>query len=86
MAKTVLRTLFVGTVLSFVYYIFGISLRRPRSIQTDNRPYPITGNYCTSEIWAQQGFWERKPDVSYVLVTKLADVDNILMKRDLPRR
>jgi hypothetical protein len=77
MVKTALRTLLVVSALSFVYYIFGISLRRPRGIRTVNRQVPITGNYCTSEVWAQQGFWERKPGVAYVFETKLADLDNI---------
>lgn len=82
MVKTALRTLLVVSALSFLYYIFGISLRRPRAIRTVNRHLPITGNYCTSEVWAQQGFWERKPGVAYVFGTKLADLDNILMERD----
>jgi hypothetical protein len=67
MSKGVSRTVIVASVVAFVYYIFGI--QSSRDVRKFSPSIPVTGNYCSSEVWAQQGFWERKSGAAYISST-----------------
>ena len=69
MSRVAIRSVVSLTALISIYWILNISYQ---STQESWNAIPLqtthpenNGKYCTSEVWAAQGYWDKKPGLSY---------------------
>ena len=68
MSRVAIRSVVSLAALLSVYWILNISYQSTRKsniIPLQNAHGKNNGKYCSSEVWAAQGFWDKKPGLSY---------------------
>jgi hypothetical protein len=66
MSRIVIRCALSLIALGLIYWILCISFQSTQRLRTSARLVEHgRNNYCSSEVWAQQGYWEKRPELAY---------------------